>query len=259
MPIHDWTRVDAGIFHHFHHEWIAELANSLNGGLLGSSYYALAEQVAFGRNPDVLTLQVPVGGIARDKPGVGSLPNGGAGGVALSVRPPKARFHIESVPQWYAATKKSVAIRHVSGHRVIAVVEIVSPGNKASQSALCAFVRKVHDLLAAGIHVSIVDLFPPTPRDPHGLHPVVWGDDDACPLDPEKPLTCASYVGGPAMQAFVEPVRVGDRLPDLSIFLTVDQYVEVPLEATYLASFDSLPEFWRNVMQDGQDLLPPIA
>lgn len=23
MPIHDWTRVEAGIFHDFHHAWIA--------------------------------------------------------------------------------------------------------------------------------------------------------------------------------------------------------------------------------------------
>ena len=32
MPMHDWTRVLAGIFHHFHHEWISEIARSLNNG-----------------------------------------------------------------------------------------------------------------------------------------------------------------------------------------------------------------------------------
>ena len=30
MPIHDWTRVDAGIFHAFHHDWITEIARALN-------------------------------------------------------------------------------------------------------------------------------------------------------------------------------------------------------------------------------------
>src|ERR687884_439463 len=30
MPVHDWTRVDAGIFHHFHHAWIAEISSALN-------------------------------------------------------------------------------------------------------------------------------------------------------------------------------------------------------------------------------------
>ena len=25
MPMHDWTRVDAGKYHDFHHEWISEI------------------------------------------------------------------------------------------------------------------------------------------------------------------------------------------------------------------------------------------
>ncbi len=42
MPIHDWTRVEAGIFHHFHHGWIEEIARALNRGLLPADYYAMA-------------------------------------------------------------------------------------------------------------------------------------------------------------------------------------------------------------------------
>src|SRR5216683_1992198 len=57
MPVHDWTRVDAGIFHHFHHGWIEEIARALNLGILPADYYALAEQHAAGFGPDVLTLQ----------------------------------------------------------------------------------------------------------------------------------------------------------------------------------------------------------
>jgi hypothetical protein len=48
MPVHDWTRVDAGIFHHFHHDWITEIARALNRGILPPDYYALAEQHAAG-------------------------------------------------------------------------------------------------------------------------------------------------------------------------------------------------------------------
>jgi hypothetical protein len=29
MPIHDWTRVDAGLFHHFRHRWIDALCDAL--------------------------------------------------------------------------------------------------------------------------------------------------------------------------------------------------------------------------------------
>jgi hypothetical protein len=34
MPIHDWTRVSAGIFHHFHQKWVGTIADALNEGLL---------------------------------------------------------------------------------------------------------------------------------------------------------------------------------------------------------------------------------
>src|SRR4051794_5922539 len=57
MPVHDWSRVDAGTFHHFHSLWIAEISNALNDGLLPPDYYAMAEQVVGGTIPDVLTLQ----------------------------------------------------------------------------------------------------------------------------------------------------------------------------------------------------------
>src|SRR5206468_2795490 len=57
MPVHDWTRVDAGIFHAFHHDWITDLARTLNRGILPEDYYALPEQHAAGFGPDVLTLQ----------------------------------------------------------------------------------------------------------------------------------------------------------------------------------------------------------
>jgi hypothetical protein len=40
MPIHDWTSVEAGIFHAFHHDWITEISRALNRGLLPAEYEA---------------------------------------------------------------------------------------------------------------------------------------------------------------------------------------------------------------------------
>ncbi len=93
-----------------------------------------------------------------------------------------------------------------------------------------------------------MDLFPPTARDPQGIHPVVWGEDDAFRFDPSKPLTCAAYIGGTGTEAFVEPVAVGDKLPDLAVFLTLEEYISVPLESTYQAAFDAVPDFWREAL-----------
>src|SRR5437868_6009403 len=121
MPIHDWTQVDAGIFHHFHHDWITENARILNRQLKGTSYYALAEQIAGGLGPDVLTLQQPLGGKKAKKSVMASV----RGGVALTEAPPQVRFRITEAGKWYALKKKAVTVRHVSEHHVVAVLEIL--------------------------------------------------------------------------------------------------------------------------------------
>ena len=45
MPTHDWTGVDAGIFHDFHHEWISTIKRALNRGVLPPGYYAAFDAV----------------------------------------------------------------------------------------------------------------------------------------------------------------------------------------------------------------------
>src|SRR3954451_3245538 len=58
MPVHDWSRVDAGIFHSFHSSWITHLMEAMNGGLLPDGYYALSEQHAGVKIPDIITLHM---------------------------------------------------------------------------------------------------------------------------------------------------------------------------------------------------------
>ena len=255
MPIHDWTRVKAGIFHAFHHEWISEIGRALNRGLLPPEYYALPEQIAGGWGPDVLTLQAPQEGTSKARKK--SAPANNVG-VVLAETPPKLRFRITDEKKWYATKKKAVTIRHVSEHDLVAVLEILSPGNKSSRDALTAFAQKAHELLAAGVHLAMVDLFPPTRRDPEGIHPILWSDEDedTFQFDPARPLTCASYVSGPLAEAFVEPVGVSDKLPDLPVFLTHREYVPVPLEKTYQAAFDAVPEFWRQALVEATKTAP---
>src|SRR5438552_2507254 len=45
MPIHNWSRVEGGLFHDFHQAWTIEIRNALNAGVLPPQYFALAEQV----------------------------------------------------------------------------------------------------------------------------------------------------------------------------------------------------------------------
>jgi hypothetical protein len=150
----------------------------------------------------------------------------------------------------YAAKAKSVVIRDTSEHTVIAVVEIVSPGNKNSRHGLRAFVGKAEELLRAGIHLLIVDLFPPTPRDPQGIPRAIWDQfaDNDFLLPPAQPLTVGAFSGGPCPEALIEPLAVGALLPQMPLFLTPDYYIPVPLEATYQSAREAVPAYWRDVL-----------
>src|ERR1043166_5496730 len=107
MPVHDWTHVDAGIFHAFHHDWITEIARALNRGLLPAAYYALSEQLAGGLGPDVLTLR-RLGSIGPTS--IGTPPEGG---IALAVAPPQVRIRMHAEANRYAAKTKAVTIRQI--------------------------------------------------------------------------------------------------------------------------------------------------
>ena len=242
MPVHDWTRVNAGTFHHFHTCWVAELAKALNDGLLPADYYAMAEQVAGGVIPDVLTLQAA----ASDDNG-GPQPNGG---VAVAASPPKTRFSAAFEIDLYAERSRTLVVRHASGDRVVAMIEIVSPGNKTTRHALRSFVDKAYAALKSGCHLLLIDMFPPGRHDPRGIHAALaeeFGEEGFSP-PADKPLTLAAYSAGELKRYYVEPFAVGDALQDMPLFLTTDVYVPVPLEATYLAAWSAVPRRWQEML-----------
>ena len=245
MPMHDWTLVEAGIFHAFHHEWISEISRALNRSLLPSDYYALPEQVAAGFGPDVLTLQ-------DQRPDDADEPGGGTVATATRLQTrPQTRFTAETEAEFYRRKKSSIAVRHVSGDRLVAIVEILSPGNKGSRHAFRSFVDKACELLENRIHLLLIDPFPPGPRDPNGIHAAIWAEveDDSFVLPVDKPLTLAAYECDLVTRAYIEPVAVGDALPDMPLFLEPNGCVPVPLEATYQTAFAVMPRRWRDELQ----------
>ena len=59
----------------------------------------------------------------------------------------------------------------------------------------------------------------------------------------------AAYDAGPPTVAYVEPVGVGDPLPDMPLFLRPEFYVPTPLEATYQASWRGFPTVLKGLLE----------
>jgi hypothetical protein len=175
---------------------------------------------------------------------------------ALNARVLPSGYYARAEQITEGARQRSIIIRHASGHRVVAMIEIVSRGNKASEYAFSTMVNKAVAALRQGVHLLLVDLHAPTPRDPNGLHAAIWEAIRAGQFQPpaDRPLTLASYDAGPVKVAYVEAVRPGDVLPAMPLVLESPEYhIAVPLEDTYMAAWEGMPSL------DHEALDPPGA
>lgn len=243
MPVHDWTRVSDGTFHDFHYSWVLEIKRALMRGLLPRGYYVMAEQIGGDLGaPDVLTLQA-------DSPEVE--PDDSLSGTAtLTESPPAVHARTTIARDSYARMQRSVVIRHTSNDRIVAMIEVLSPGNKSNRHALRSFLDKVVVALDNGIHLLLVDVHPPGPRDPNSIHGAILSEigTQEYALDHENPLTTAAYAGGAVVEAFVAHFAVGKPIPEMPLFLTRENYVRVPLESTYLAAWQDVPPQYQAVL-----------
>src|SRR5208337_4304448 len=123
--------------------------------------------------------------------------------------------------EFYRRKQNVVAVRLVSGDRLVTIVEIVSPGNKSGKATFRKFVDKAVELLSQDTHLLILDLIPASRRDPNGVHGAIWEalTDEEYKAPPGKPLTVAAYEAEMGVRAFVEAVAVGDNLLEMPLFL----------------------------------------
>ena len=97
----------------------------------------------------------------------------------------------------------------------------------------------------------LIDAYPPTARDPGGVHGAVWGEftGEVFELSPDANRTLVSYDCGRTKTAYVEPIAVGQTLRSMPLYLTSEGYIEVPLEATYQAAFKGVPRFYCDILR----------
>lgn len=210
MPMHDWTRVGVGVYHDFLQGWAIDIRRVLNAGLLPPGYHAVVEY----RKNDV----------KRD----------------YDPREPEATA--------YARRANRILIQ-TDDERAVALIAIVSPGNKAGAKSVQLFVSQAVEYLTRGVSLLVVDPFPPTRDDSLGLPQVILDKLNGKPLEAkqfDKTLTASSFVAEIPPTAYIDQFAVGDPVPEMPLFLEPGRYVNVPLEASYQASWNVLPEITRK-------------
>ena len=89
--------------------------------------------------------------------------------------------------------------------------------------------------------------------------PMTWKDPGPQPpplleplLDVETRARLAeieAYDAGPPPAAYVEPIAVGDDLPDMPLFLKPDFYIPAPLEASYQTTWIDFPAELKGLLE----------
>lgn len=191
--------------------------------------------------PDVLTLQATNAPPTTDAPLTGT--------ATRTESPPIVHARATIARDSYTRMQRAVVIRHASDDRIIAMIEVLSAGNKSSPHAVRALLDKVVAALDNGNHLLLVDVHPPGPRDPWGIHGAIlneFGAEDYM-LDAKRRLTAVAYSAGPSINAFAMHFVVREPLPEMPLFLTAEHYVRVPLGAAYLAAWEDVPPQYQTV------------
>lgn len=229
MALHHWPNPRVP-WRSFHIHWVVRLVEFLNQDVLPAGFQARPTEFIVGIEPDVLLLQ------AADQPERERLAaqTALAEATLTATLPPPAELPIVGVYSVYDAS------------RLVAAIEIVSPGNKDRPEMVQAFVEKTLLLLQDGVHLMVVDVISlPKQSMRRPILKRLGLDEEAAQ---SNVLWVSSYCALPGgepqphltVREWAEPVEVGQPLPTLPLFLRADQlWVMVDLDSTYRATLQA--------------------
>jgi hypothetical protein len=213
----------------FHSGWATRLVDALTE-LLPPKYIA-EEYAHFGPaiEIDVATFErVPVttpedgnGAVKTAEPEVWAPP--AADGVFPAVFPDTFEVRVMSTD---------------AGPKLVAAIELVSPGNKDRPSERKAFATKCASYLYAGVSVIIVDIVTNRRANLHNEIVQLMEADAALRLPAESKLYAVAYRPirrgeGDQIDVWRSPLDLGAVLPTLPLGLTAELVIPVDFEAAY--------------------------
>jgi hypothetical protein len=214
----------------FHSSWATKIADALTERWLPPNYIAEAH-AHIGPSIDI-----DVGTFERE-----SAPGAGAGSGAVATVGPKVWTPPAPdtvVPSVFPDTFEVRILSTETGPKLVAAIELVSPGNKDRATERRAFAVKCASYLYQGISLVIVDIV--TSRRAN-MHNEVWRvmeADDALHLPPEVSLYAVAYRplrrdGKDGIDVWRSPLALSQPLPTLPLGLSAELVIPVDFEATY--------------------------
>ncbi|MCI0358101.1 MAG: DUF4058 family protein [Planctomycetaceae bacterium] len=233
MPLRDHFRPPLTRNHSwegFHGQWPGTIVNRLNAKL--PPQYLAEPRVHLG---SAFEIDVAAFEEAASESWTERM-SGGNGGVATSWSPQAPVVLVEGELPMPSEYEVLVYEQSDLERRLVAAIELVSPGNKDRLESRRAFVYKCDALLQQGVSVAIVDtvtirsanlyrelaeLIRPTPS--------VIGDTSIYAVACRAQRTADRW----RVEAWPHELAIGQPLPTLPLWISESQFVPVELEASY--------------------------
>ena len=174
-----------------------------------------------------------------------------SGGVALLQievdAPVIVRAPVEAVRETYVA----ILDLHAS-QRVVTVIEVVSPTNKAAGSGRQSYLAKQHEVLSGDVHLVEIDLLR------QGPHVLAVPESAARAKGAYDYLTCVNRAEGLRDAYELYPGRLRDRLPRIRVPLA-DGDIDVPLDVQAVATQAYEAGSYRERIDYSRPSDPPLS
>ncbi len=213
----------------FHGQWPAKIVEGLNAKL--PPEYEAEPRVHLGAAFEIDVAAYEAGTVESYTP---TLPNNGSIATAAWSPPRPALLLDADVP---APSEYEVLVYDVAHERrLVAVVELVSPGNKDLPENRRAFVQKCDALLLKGVCVAIVDIVTVRAANLYRDLTELIGASGATAVDTAiYAVACRGLRNGDRwrVEAWQHELAIGQPLPTLPLWLTEQMSVPLDLEASY--------------------------
>jgi hypothetical protein len=218
----------------FHHSWAAFIAQQLNEETLPPDHFAESEiSVGPELEIDVATMEL-------------TSPSGGDKGVPTAVWSPSRPKIVVKADFAHLDSYEIRVYQDLGGAELRAAIELVSPANKDRAGSRRTFAAKCAGYLKHGIGVVIVDVVTARSANLHAeLFDVLEVKSRRAVWESPTGLYAVAYRAvtvrkSPRVEVWPEPLALGQVLPVMPLWLSLDLCVPVRLEESYLATCRSL-------------------
>ena len=248
MPVHDWSLLNEDDYRSFRHGWIVAIRTALTRSILPPSFYATVERRTLQLRPFSLRVS--------DREESRSIEVIGEPAVSYVRGRPQTQYRDEVSYSWRSLWNDRIGVYRIADESLVAYVEILSHDHKSRPQTLEKLHDRFEEVLHCGCNLLVIDLIPPSSTAPYGTHAAFWSrfTDTPHTVTDSQPFGIAAYQAGliegeVIPTAYFETVSVGQNLPVMPLFLSPDEYVNLPLQETYDEAWVGTPRHWKTILE----------